>query len=232
MGSDISTGADDRPASASPLLDGVVGIPFRAAGALRHAKAFHPTGRTVNGTIDAIAPALDTVAPDASVTVRLSKGVGLPGGVPDILGVAIRLSVDGGAPWDLLLASSTRRSVRLPVPVPVATWSRTTFSSLTPFSSGGAMWWIRAETLADSHTADLPDGSVQIVLSHARGTSAFRSFAMVHTDTGVIADVDFDPVRNLPPGVAMAPRWLARVRGAAYDNSRAGRRISRASGTP
>lgn len=216
----------------SPLLPALVGAPFRAAGALRHARAFHPTGRTVTGVLHVARPALGAVAPDASVTVRLSKGVGLPGGVPDVLGVAIRMTVDGGAPWDLLLASSTRRSARLPVPVPAATWSRTTFSSLTPFSCNGALWWVAAQTVTDAHTADIPEGPVQVVLSQARGASPFRPFARVTTDLAAVADVDMDPVRNLPPGVAMAPRLLTRVRAAAYDNSRTGRRLSRASGTP
>ncbi|MBE7160203.1 MAG: hypothetical protein INR72_03070 [Williamsia herbipolensis] len=216
----------------SPLFSGVVGVPFRAAGVLRHARAFHPTGRTVTGALDVVEPALGAVRPGPSVTVRLSKGVGLPGGVPDILGVAIRLSVADGAPWDLLLASSTRWTTRLPVPVPAATWSRTTFSSLTPFACDDALWWVRAETVTDSRTADLPDGPVHVVLSHARGGSPFRPFARVDTDTRTVADVDMDPVRNLPPGVTMAPRPLARVRAAAYDNSRAGRRISRGSGRP
>jgi hypothetical protein len=217
----------------SPLLSGVVGAPFRAAGVLRRARAFHPTGRTVTGTLDVVEPAFGAVLPGREVTVRLSKGVGLPGGVPDILGVAIRLSVDGGAPWDLLLASSSRGSARVPIPVPVATWSHTTFSSLTPFAAGGELWWVRARTVTDSDSAALPDGPVRVELSHARGvSSSFRPFARVDTDTRTVDDVDMDPVRNLPPGVAMAPRLLTRVRAAAYDNSRTGRRLSRASGTP
>jgi hypothetical protein len=217
----------------SPLLSGVVGAPFRAAGVLRHARAFHPIGRTVSGTLDVAEPAFGEVLLGSEVTVRLSKGVGLPGGVPDILGVAIRLSAEGGAPWDLLLASSTRRTTRVPVPVPAATWSRTTFSSLTPFACGGSLWWVAAQTVTDSDSAALPDGPVRVELSHARGvSSSFRPFATVETAPGTVDDVDMDPVRNLPPGVAMAPRLLTRVRAAAYDNSRTGRRLSRASGTP
>lgn len=225
MGSDTSTGA-------TPVLAGAIGVPFRAAGALRRAKAFHPTGRTVAGTLDATAPAFDAVTPGPDVSVRLSKGVGLPGGVPDVLGVAIRLSVDGGSPWDLLLASSTRLSARLPLPVPARSWAETEFSSLTPFDRDGVLWWIRARSVTTSRTADVPDGPVRIELAQARGMSSFRPFATVTTGPRVLDDVDFDPVRNLPSTVSMAPHWLARVRGVAYDNSRAGREISRGTGTP
>ena len=225
MGSDTSIGA-------TPVLAGAIGVPFRVAGALRRAKAFHPTGRTVAGTLDPITPAFGAVSADPQVTVRLSKGVGLPDGVPDVLGIAIRLSVGGGRPWDLLLASSTRPSARLPLPVPARSWAETEFSSLTPFACAGALWWVRARAVTASHTADVPDGPVRIEVSQARGMSSFRPFATVTTDSRILDDVDFDPVRNLPSTVAMAPRWLARVRGVAYDNSRAGREISRGRGTP
>lgn len=230
-GKPLRMSSDSSPGTA-PVLAGAIGVPFRAAGALRHAKAFHPAGRTVPGTFDADAPAFGAVAVDPDVTVRLSKGVGLPGGLPDVLGVAIRLSVDDGSPWDLLLASSTRLSARLPLPVPARTWAETEFSSLTPFTCAGALWWVRAQTITTSNGADVPDGPVRIVLSQARGVSSFHPFATVTTDVRTLDDVDFDPVANLPSAVTMAPHWLARVRGVAYGNSRAGREISREPGTP
>ena len=209
-----------------------VGAPFRALGALRHAKAFHPPGRTVAGSLDLSGPPMGVVSPQSTVTVRLSKGAGLPGGVPDILGVAVRFTLDDGRPWDLLLASSTDRTARLPVPVPARSWSGTVFSSLTPFAVGDTLWWTRATCRAPSESAAVPTTPVHLSLDHACGLAPFRPVAEIVTDTRVMADLDADPVRNLPAGVAMAPRWLARVRGAAYDNSRAGRGLSRASGTP
>jgi hypothetical protein len=94
---------------------------------------------------------------------------------------------------------------------------------------------VRAQTITTSNGADVPDGPARIALSQARGLSSFRPFATVTTGSRVVDAVDavdFDPVHNLPSAVTMAPHWLARVRRVAYDSSRAGRQLSRASGTP
>ncbi|MCP2195935.1 hypothetical protein [Williamsia deligens] len=210
----------------SPLLARAVGTPFRAAAALRHAKAFHPDGRLLTGSLVVDGPILGVVRPSAGdVTLRLSQGAGLPGGLPDVLGIALRVDIGAGRPWDLLLASSTVAATRVPLPVPARTWSETTFSSLTPFEADGAWWWIRAQTVVASRTAAVPDPPVRIRLSQARGLSPFRSIGEVEaTDVAPVADIDFDPVRNLPADVRMAPAWLARTRRSAYDDSRRGRR--------
>ena len=57
---------------------------------------------------------------------------------------------------------------------------------------------MRARTVVASYDADVPDEPVRIEMSQARGMSSFRPFATVTTDSPILDDVDFDPVRNLP----------------------------------
>jgi hypothetical protein len=80
--------------------------------AARRARALHPRGRTYHATVmtcggggygvdlldhGAVYPAL----------ARLSRGAGLPGGWPDVLGVAVRVWDAGGPGADLDLLAST-----------------------------------------------------------------------------------------------------------------------------
>src|SRR5205814_8265271 len=79
------------------------------------------------------------------VVVRLSKGVGLPDPVPDVLGFAVRV-VDVGGPeahQDLLL-SSTLASSSLPwLPVPTSAHAHAHYSSLPPYRTplGDGLVW-------------------------------------------------------------------------------------------
>ena len=86
-----------------------------AATALRGARVFHPHGQahvarlTVTGGLGTGASLLDVPATRSGV-VRLSRGAGLPAPLPDVEGLALRLTGlgVGGAPLDLLVNSAWR----------------------------------------------------------------------------------------------------------------------------
>src|SRR4051795_4235356 len=109
--------------------------------AVRGARVFHPRGRASTGTVEVAgggswgARLLDD-AGRHDVVVRLSRGVGLPAPLPDVVGLAVRfdgLGRDGG-PLDLLVNTSGSlpglRHLFLPAPV------GRTFSSVLPYRTG------------------------------------------------------------------------------------------------
>ncbi len=109
--------------------------------AVRRARVFHPRGRAFTGTVRTDgggswgAGILDE-AGDHRAVVRVSRGVGLPEPLPDVLGLAIRLDGLGrdGEPLDLLVNTSGGPPVlrHLFLPAPLAG----TFSSVLPYRTG------------------------------------------------------------------------------------------------
>ena len=93
------------------VLDRLLAAPFALGSRLRGARVFHPRGVVVRGTWhpdpEAATEALPGVG-SRSALVRVSHAIGLPPGLPDILGVAIRIAdaYGRGRHQDLLLASS------------------------------------------------------------------------------------------------------------------------------
>ncbi len=76
---------------------------FKALKVLRPDRPIHPVGVALTGTIERHPGAgksgiawADTAGSDA-VTARLSRSIGTPPGWPDILGLALRISTDGGS---------------------------------------------------------------------------------------------------------------------------------------
>ena len=95
-----------------------VGASFYAAGRLRRGrrKPLHPDGAVLPGTLHRVgAPTtwgsrwLDATG-EHEATVRLSRSAGLPPPLPDILGLAIRVRIDG-RDADLLLSTTGRGPV-------------------------------------------------------------------------------------------------------------------------
>ena len=101
--------------------------PFRRLAELRHARVFHPDGVLCTGTASLTG---DTPLPLAGgpVTARISKGIGLPGSWPDIVGLAVRLPDGSASHWDLLLAGPAPLGGRIPLPLPSRRWVRSQVS--------------------------------------------------------------------------------------------------------
>jgi hypothetical protein len=221
----------------------LVSAPFGWASALRQRRIFHPDGVLAEGSIERVAPA-DTGLPLASgsVIARVSKAIGIPGALPDVIGLALRITAgdDANSDWDILLASAGSGVLTRAIGLrPVTSWTGATLTSLVPLRYRDVNWWLRARicTTIDgvgvslaSIRDQLDRGEIEVELDQARGAAYFCPLARA-TLTNVLTpqpgdDVSFDPVRCTPQGVQLYPRWFADLRARAYDRSREGRDAS------
>lgn len=219
---------------------------FRGLAGLRHARAFHPRGLMLTGelTTEETSP-LPLDAGVRPVIARLSKGVGTPGGAPDILGLAVRIPPENGLSrsWDLALSSSGSGALSRMVPIPARRWGTARYGSIVPYRYGDRRMWLLAvpEDSAPSEPASLKqlerwvsDRSLRFIIHTGLSGDSWREAARLTLHTvlpGTEANrVAFDPMTNHPPGLRMSPRWLSRMRERAYQGSRAGRASSGATG--
>lgn len=221
-------------------LSNLASVPFRWGSALRQRRVFHPDGVLAEGSIQRVAPAHSGLpVPSASVVARLSKAAGTPRGLPDVIGLALRIVPQGdiNTGWDILLASAGSGLIGRAIGLhPVTSWTAQTMTSLVPLRYREINWWVRARiaTKIDgvgvslaSVREQLDRGEIELELDQARGASYFCPLARA-TLTNVFTpqvgeDVSFDPVRHTAQGVELYPRWLADLRARAYDHSREGR---------
>lgn len=132
------------------------GAVFTALSAARRHRFLHPYGEAYQATLvidgdDQAGFGVPLLDDDAryDAIVRLSRGVGLPEGWPDIRGLALRvLDAHGpGQDQDLLLASSAGRAVLRHLLVPAGGYEHALYSSLLPYRVGArtCMFGARAE---------------------------------------------------------------------------------------
>lgn len=121
---------------------------FGAVARVRGDRAAHPQGVAFEGTLELRdGPGLALMAPPLATArtlpalVRLSRGVGLPPRLPDVLGVAVRLpDVNGpGRPLDLLLASSLGGPGGYHLLMVARSFGWRWYSSLIPYRVGGRL---------------------------------------------------------------------------------------------
>ena len=183
-------------------------------------KAAHPSGRTVRGVVHRAGlqvrvgvPWLDEPGRD-EVAVRLSRGAGLPHALPDLLGLALRLRGEGGAPHDVLLSTTGLSPVRRHVLALRRDPLRSAYTSVVAHRSP-------AGPLALAAIPARPGPG--FVLAVASPGGPWRPFAHLELDTAaVLPDVVFDPVLHALPGLPPGRRMGA-LRRAAYAGSRRGR---------
>lgn len=209
---------------------------FSVLGRVRQGRVFHPNGLLLDGELTARSTgALPFPSGTHPVIARLSKGAGTPGGLPDILGLAFRLSpAEGRQPWDITLASSGAGTLSRVLLVPSRSWSQTVYSSLMPYRVGNRWLWLLAEADNDqpSDTADLSalerqarNRPLHFTLFQAAPGQGRKVIGHL-TLHGVRGDAEFpafDPVQNCPPDVHLSPDWINRIRELSYRGSRAGR---------
>jgi hypothetical protein len=215
----------------------IAALPIRLGAAARHSRLFHPYGVLAAGFLDRVAPPDDGLPMQScDVIGRISKGVGMPGAMADIAGLAWRIpppqDLRSCVPWDVLLASTVVGS-RV-VLAPSRSWSRATFSSLMPLRFNGGVWWIRARLVTkidepglslDTIRNQIDSGQLEFDIQQARGFSGFSPLARLtlrHLDPSN-DDIAFDPVLHSDEDVQLVPGWLADFRRAAYRRSREGR---------
>jgi hypothetical protein len=188
---------------------------FALVARARGARALHPRGAVVPGRVRRSGlrwapvgvPWIDEPGEDRA-RVRLSRGVGLPPPLPDLLGLTLRIDGRG----DLLLTTAALRYVLVPRVDP----RQATYTSIVPFHTSTGRVMIGA--------VPAPSG---FSLRVAGVVGGWREFAVLTLDDapGAAPDdaaLDADPMRHPIEGLVM-PGWLARTREPAYDASRRGR---------
>src|ERR1700712_1457606 len=126
----------------------LVAIPLQAGSAVRHRRVFHPLGILAEGRIERVAaPGVGLPVESADILGRVSKAVGTPGSLPDLIGLAWRMPPRAGAatPWDVLAVSAgsgllTRFALR-----PTVSWTGTTLTTLMPLHRDDGWWWLKAQ---------------------------------------------------------------------------------------
>lgn len=210
----------------------LLALPVEVGAAARRRRLFHPAGVLARGHIERVAsPGQGLPIESGGVVGRVSKAVGLPGSVPDIAGLAWRMTKDSH-PWDVLLATTALNRFLL---LPTVSWDNTSYSSLMPLRYEDGVWWVRAHLTTkldrpglslDTVTDQLARGDLQFSIDQAAGTGHFAHLARLTLSEVIPPDKDipFDPTLNTAPGVSLAPGWLTDFRRAAYRRSREGRR--------
>jgi hypothetical protein len=204
---------------------------FAALARIRSAPAFHPQGQLYDGilVVEGRGPVPTGERP---ALVRLSRGVGLPGPVPDFLGVAVRVDPRHPAPVDFLCTTTvTTRGVGRWLVAPARRWSGARLTSLMPWESGRQ----RRQVLLRLDDGRIQGGRPAEPAEHVPVALGVR---VVDEDgrtvqQGVLTltaasdrdhdDVAFDPLVHHPHGWVVGPRWVSRLREAAYVGSRHGR---------
>lgn len=184
------------------------------------AKPLHPDGRVVKACLyrhGAEPPLgvefLDTVSTD-EVVVRESRAIGLPHQLPDIHGLAIRVTNADGSQGDLLFATTGLGKVTRFV----LTFSKTTYgrplTTLLPYDTDAGPVLLGARA-SGRHT-------VELVCSV--GDGEWRHFADLRLSEIEADDqaVSFDPVRHQLPGLEQYG-WVERLRAPSYEEARESR---------
>lgn len=180
------------------------------------AKPLHPRGELMRGRLyrHGLWPAtevdwLDQPGQD-DVLVRLSRAIGLPGALPDIHGLAVRVPVEGGS-GDLLFASTGWGKVSRYVLTAARAPQTRPMTTLLPYRSpvGAVLLGARA------------NGAESFELSCATHDSDFRVFADLRISRSAVddPDVSFDPVRHQLPGLEQYPA-VELLREPAYRRAR------------
>ncbi len=211
-------------------------LPIRGGAALRKKRLFHPSGILCGGTVTRLAPdGVGLPLVSGEVVGRISKGAGTPGSLPDFAGLAWRMpgDADGPRPWDVLTVSSAARVVLRPV----RSWPEAQYSTLMPLRYRGGLYWLRArmrtpvdvDGLSVEAVRDrIETGPVEFTVEQACGIGSFTELATLTFDRELCdddpgCDQPFDPTVRSGAEIALEPRWLTRMRRAAYRNSREGR---------
>jgi hypothetical protein len=201
---------------------------------IRHPRPIHSRGLVLTGQATWLPDAApsgiawidDAQGKPLEVTARLSRGVGLPDKLPDVLGLALRFHTDEGWHADVLLASTGIGYPSRFVLVPRRAATGATFGSLLPYRSprGPVLICVRSVPSRvlpadlEGLRRSLQEQPWQIRLYHASPTEKWHPFADVLLRPAAEADsaeLRFDPVRHPLPGSTTYP-WVRRLREPSY----------------
>ncbi|MFC9975108.1 hypothetical protein ACFVH6_29825 [Spirillospora sp. NPDC127200] len=214
------------------MLDRIVSLPFEAAARLRRGRAVHRRGRTYAGTLR-VTSDLGPLEAERTydVVARLSKGASTPGGVPDILGIALRVPT-GDGPVDLLFASAGRPPLLRHLLVLRSSYTQGTYSTLVPYEAGGRTLVLgllpttrrNVGTEDEELNAEVAVAPLTFALAAAPLTGTWQTRGVLEVRQPPVQELPdaFDPQLNSVPGLRPAGPFQT-VRRWAYAGSRRGR---------
>lgn len=191
-----------------------LGALFAGVGHLRRGpRALHPRGEvytgtlTIAGTADPSGVALLDEPGEHPCLVRLSRATGLPRPLPDVLGVAVRLSPAVGRRADLLFASTGTGPVSRYVLLPRGDHASASLTTLLPYRGPRGPLTL----------ALVPAGRRRWDLwsAPARGEWTSRGVLTATTPGGDDEGLRFDPVGSPPEGLRQYD-VVRRLRAPAY----------------
>lgn len=193
-------------------------LAFGAAAAARGTKPLHPRGTVVPARIERTGattqwdvPWLDEPGVDEGY-VRLSRAMGLPPALPDILGLALSFT-DAEGRHDLLLATTGMAPVARHLFLP----------RIDPLSSRYGSVWTYVTPRGQAVLGAVPGEGGAFSLLVAPVLGAWEQFATLSLGAEEADQaVSLDPVLHPLPGLALHPA-LAALRAPAYAASRKGR---------
>lgn len=219
--------------SGASVLGRLFASAFAGLQRLRRPRPIHPHGVALVGTLRFLTHSersgVDFIdsprAAELAVTARVSRSLGVPAPLPDVIGLALRFDTDAG-PADVALASTG-------FGVPSRFWlalqrspSRARFTTLFPYRSRRGPVLLAARTIEpgdlpsepDALAAALEQTTWRLHLYHATPGGRWHPFAVLElgrtpgaTDTAE----RYDPVRHLLPG-AENYGWAVRLREPSY----------------
>lgn len=205
---------------------------FAAVQRLRHSRPIHDRGVVLSGILRRIPDAApsgirfidDPAQGPVPVVARVSRSLGLPAPLPDVIGLALRLDI-GGTACDLELASTGWRVPGRFALLPRRRPERAHFGSLLPSRGRRGPVVLMARTRSGRAPATDPrelrrddDAVWSLVLAHATPAGRWHPFALV--DLRADPDQDdsglrFDTVRRPLPGARTYP-WVGALRQPSY----------------
>jgi hypothetical protein len=211
----------DAAALSGKALEGV----FAAAARIRPArKPLHPRGLLHTVTIERVGlpdgigvPWIDESGTSTGLA-RVSRAIGIPGALPDIYGLSLRLPLDGGAHADILFATTGLGRLSRFVLFPARHAGQRAYSTLLPYrTASGPVVLAAVPTRTDGLTFELAFASLG---------GAWQPFArMILTEATSDDSPSFDPVLNQLPGLG-SYGWAAALREGAYRAARRSRSAS------
>ena len=221
------TGALERAAAGMSRASATT---FAALSAMRRKRFFHPEGVTYSGTVSFTSTSLGLpFAGEAEAHVRLSKGAGTPGSLPDVLGLAIKFPELG---QDLLLATSGDNALTRHLLLPASGFFSQPYSSVLPYELANRLvvFGARASLQAGGHNpkdgADIANevrqGTMRFELTVAAvGEGRSEDFGSLVLKEELAGDISFNPWNCRPPLKPAGP--LNRLRLDTYKASQAAR---------
>jgi hypothetical protein len=186
-------------------------------------RALHPRGVTwaARTTFARPVPGVPALSQPREIDtlLRLSRAVGLPPAMPDILGLALRLhDVDReGAPVDLLLASSPPPPLHRTL-APARSFERTWFTGLLRYRIG------ERRSILVAHVVEPGRFALGMADSLRRRVEPLAEIRLLRPlEPAPLEASSFDPILHASPAFRQDAGRLDALRARAYRASRAGR---------